>query len=186
MDTASARDGGADGGAQGGVACVRGGGEGGWFLGGEGEFGHPGPGPGRRRPSARRWEILRACERALDVLDLFDVAADINGRLGESQGPFWGRPSNLDSDTLSEEIEPFLLRCEFIVRTPRGRGKMGKGALSGIHPQELLAQTLNELALPLVKRAHADEHDPLGVDRGQRPVAVGHPEARRRAIHPAA
>jgi acetyl-CoA C-acetyltransferase len=31
------------------------------------------------------------------------------------------------------------------VRTPRGRGKPGKGALSGIHPQELLAQTLNEL-----------------------------------------
>jgi acetyl-CoA C-acetyltransferase len=32
------------------------------------------------------------------------------------------------------------------VRTPRGRGKMGKGALSGIHPQELLAQSLNQLA----------------------------------------
>jgi len=32
------------------------------------------------------------------------------------------------------------------VRTPRGRGKAGKGALSGIHPQELLAQTLNRLA----------------------------------------
>lgn len=32
------------------------------------------------------------------------------------------------------------------VRTPRGRGKAGKGALSGIHPQELLAQTLNHLA----------------------------------------
>ncbi|HYO51782.1 acetyl-CoA C-acetyltransferase [Archangium sp.] len=31
------------------------------------------------------------------------------------------------------------------VRTPRGRGKAGKGALSGIHPQELLAQTLNGL-----------------------------------------
>ncbi len=31
-------------------------------------------------------------------------------------------------------------------RTPRGRGKPGKGALSGIHPQELLAQTLNRLA----------------------------------------
>jgi acetyl-CoA C-acetyltransferase len=31
-------------------------------------------------------------------------------------------------------------------RTPRGRGKAGKGALSGIHPQELLAQTLNHLA----------------------------------------
>jgi len=25
-------------------------------------------------------------------------------------------------------------------RTPRGRGKMGKGALSGIHPQELFAR----------------------------------------------
>lgn len=33
------------------------------------------------------------------------------------------------------------------VRTPRGRGKIGKGALSHIHPQELLAQTLNYLAL---------------------------------------
>jgi len=32
------------------------------------------------------------------------------------------------------------------VRTPRGRGKAGKGGLSGIHPQELLAQALNELA----------------------------------------
>jgi acetyl-CoA C-acetyltransferase len=32
------------------------------------------------------------------------------------------------------------------VRTPRGRGKAGKGALSGVHPQELLAQTLNQLA----------------------------------------
>jgi acetyl-CoA C-acetyltransferase len=31
------------------------------------------------------------------------------------------------------------------VRTPRGRGKAGKGALSGMHPQELLAQTLNHL-----------------------------------------
>jgi len=31
------------------------------------------------------------------------------------------------------------------VRTPRGVGKKGKGALSDIHPQELLAQTLNAL-----------------------------------------
>jgi acetyl-CoA C-acetyltransferase len=41
------------------------------------------------------------------------------------------------------------------VRTPRGRGKKGKGALTEIHPQELLAQTLNRLA----ERA--------GVDRGE-------------------
>jgi acetyl-CoA C-acetyltransferase len=32
------------------------------------------------------------------------------------------------------------------IRTPRGRGKAGKGALSGVHPQELLAQTLNRMA----------------------------------------
>jgi acetyl-CoA C-acetyltransferase len=32
------------------------------------------------------------------------------------------------------------------VRTPRGRGKRGAGALSGIHPQELLAQALEGLA----------------------------------------
>ena len=32
------------------------------------------------------------------------------------------------------------------VRTPRGRGKAGKGALSAIHPQELFAQSLNRLA----------------------------------------
>lgn len=32
------------------------------------------------------------------------------------------------------------------VRTPRGRGRAGKGALSALHPQELLAQTLNRLA----------------------------------------
>ena len=32
------------------------------------------------------------------------------------------------------------------VRTPRGRGKRGKGSLTEIHPQELLAQTLRELA----------------------------------------
>jgi len=31
------------------------------------------------------------------------------------------------------------------VRTPRGRGKKDTGALSGIHPQELLAQVLNAL-----------------------------------------
>jgi acetyl-CoA C-acetyltransferase len=32
------------------------------------------------------------------------------------------------------------------VRTPRGKGKRGKGALTEIHPQELLAQTLQHLA----------------------------------------
>lgn len=41
------------------------------------------------------------------------------------------------------------------VRTPRGRGKPGKGSLTGIHPQELLAQTLNQLA----QRARIDKQE---------------------------
>jgi len=32
------------------------------------------------------------------------------------------------------------------VRTPRGRGKAGKGALAGIHPQELFGQVLQQIA----------------------------------------
>src|SRR6188474_194087 len=32
------------------------------------------------------------------------------------------------------------------VRTPRGRGKAGKGGLSSVHPQELVAQLLNAVA----------------------------------------
>jgi acetyl-CoA C-acetyltransferase len=44
------------------------------------------------------------------------------------------------------------------VRTPRGRGKAGKGALTGIHPQELMAQTLNVLAERAgVARAEIDD-----------------------------
>src|SRR5262249_41009923 len=41
-----------------------------------------------------------------------------------------------------------LMSTAYIIdaaRTPRGRGKPGKGALSGIHPQELLAQVLQAL-----------------------------------------
>src|SRR5690242_15618532 len=41
------------------------------------------------------------------------------------------------------------------VRTPRGRGKIGKGALSHIHPQALLAQALNQLA----ERSGIDKRD---------------------------
>ena len=43
------------------------------------------------------------------------------------------------------------------VRTPRGRGRAGKGALSGIHPQELFAQTLQQLAA-------RNNFDPADVD----------------------
>jgi Holliday junction DNA helicase RuvB len=36
---------------------------------------------------------------------------------------------NLPTDTLSDEIEPFLLREQLIVRTPRGRMATAKGYL---------------------------------------------------------
>lgn len=40
-----------------------------------------------------------------------------------------GATMNLPSDTLSDEIEPYLLREQFIVRTPRGRIATGKSYL---------------------------------------------------------
>ncbi|MBK8943504.1 MAG: acetyl-CoA C-acetyltransferase [Polyangiaceae bacterium] len=43
-------------------------------------------------------------------------------------------------------------------RTPRGRGRMGKGALTGVHPQELLAQTLREtLRRAAVEGRHVED-----------------------------
>jgi Holliday junction DNA helicase RuvB len=33
---------------------------------------------------------------------------------------------NLPADTLSDEIEPYLLREQFIIRTPRGRLATGR------------------------------------------------------------
>src|SRR5690606_38728791 len=52
-----------------------------------------------------------------------------------------GRPGTPYKEAFMRDV--FILDA---VRTPRGRGKAGKGALSGVHPQELLAQTLNHLA----------------------------------------
>jgi Holliday junction DNA helicase RuvB len=31
------------------------------------------------------------------------------------------------ADTLEDDVEPFLLRCELVVRTPRGRRLTAKG-----------------------------------------------------------
>ena len=55
------------------------------------------------------------------------------------------------------------------VRTPRGRGKPGKGALTGIHPQELLAQTLNQLD----ERTGIDKHDVEDVVAGGEEAVFG-------------
>lgn len=55
----------------------------------------------------------------------------------------------VDSSLLRSPKDSLIMANVYIidaVRTPRGRGKAGKGALSGLHPQELFAQTLNRLA----------------------------------------
>src|SRR5207249_2118037 len=52
-----------------------------------------------------------------------------------------GATMNLPSDTLSDEIEPYLLREQFIVRTPRGRVAMARA-------YQLLGKPFSKTNLP--------------------------------------
>ena len=69
-----------------------------------------------------------------------------------------GHSLNIPVDTLEDEIEPFLLRIGFLLRTPRGRMITGN-ALS--HLQLSLTNPLEEraavLAHPIKQRAHAGD-----------------------------
>ena len=52
---------------------------------------------------------------------------------------------NTASDTLTDEVEPFLLRAELVVRTPRGRKLTAKGFEHlGVAPPADLTQTLRD------------------------------------------
>jgi Holliday junction DNA helicase RuvB len=75
---------------------------------------------------------LEVARRALVMAEVDEEGLDRQDRryLETLMGVFGGRPTgvealaatmNLPADTLSEEIEPYLLREQFIVRTPRGR-----------------------------------------------------------------
>jgi Holliday junction DNA helicase RuvB len=45
---------------------------------------------------------------------------------------------NLSPDTLSDEVEPFLLRSELVIRTPRGRKLTSNGySHLGLNPPEV-------------------------------------------------
>src|SRR5262249_57763619 len=58
------------------------------------------------------------------------------------------------------------------LRTPRGRGKAGKGGLSHLHPQELFAQTINQLAARLGLDKNLVEDMAVGcVSQGKGPSA---------------
>ena len=82
-------------------------------------------------------EVARA---ALDMaqVDRFGLDKQDRRYLETLVGVFEGGPTgveaiaatmNLPSDTLSDEIEPYLLREQFIVRTPRGRQATPKAYL---------------------------------------------------------
>src|SRR5207249_590151 len=75
---------------------------------------------------------LPLAKAALDMAEVDPEGLDKQDRryLETLVGVFDGGPTgvealgatmNLPSDTLSDEIEPYLLREQFIVRTPRGR-----------------------------------------------------------------
>ncbi len=58
-----------------------------------------------------------------------------------------GATMNLPSDTLSDEIEPYLLREQFIVRTPRGRLAMPRAYQHLGKPMKRLSPTDEEQEL---------------------------------------
>ncbi len=77
--------------------------------------------------------------RALDMLGINEIGLDRQDRryLETLNRVFGGGPAGVDaiahtmsisSDTLEDEVEPFLLRSEFIIRTQRGRCITARGA----------------------------------------------------------
>lgn len=89
---------------------------------------------------------LETAKRALDMLGIDRLGLDPQDRkyLGTIARVFGGGPvgveavahtMNLVPDTLIDEVEPFLLRSELIVRTPRGRRLTAAGfSHLGIQP----------------------------------------------------
>ncbi|MHB8898925.1 MAG: Holliday junction branch migration DNA helicase RuvB [Thermoguttaceae bacterium] len=89
---------------------------------------------------------LSTAQKGLDMLGIDRLGLDPQDRkyLATIARVFWGGPvgveavahtMNLAPDTLIDEVEPFLLRSELIVRTPRGRRLRATGfAHLGIQP----------------------------------------------------
>ncbi len=69
---------------------------------------------------------------------------------------------NTATDTLTDEVEPFLLRAELVVRTPRGRmlATAGYEHLGVQPPPELLNPYLSEPTLPDSEESENDGHNP--------------------------
>ena len=83
---------------------------------------------GRQRGGARRRRQPRGEGRPVGEVNLRAISASVES----------AHPPRDEGTTMKSYIIG-------AARTPRGRGKAGKGALSGVHPQELLAQMLRAL-----------------------------------------
>src|SRR5262249_11097975 len=99
------------------------------------------------RPSAKtRQHLERAKFSAGSALAGTPDVALRHGRRGDRIGPFFEPPRAAPHGAAVHEEtrmgEAWIIDA---VRTPRGKGKKDTGALSGIHPQALLAQCLNAL-----------------------------------------
>ena len=80
-----------------------------------------------RRCQEHRWQVPERYNLAADVCDKHprDKPAMVWESFdGSHRGLVWGElqdMANRAAHTLEDEVEPFLLRCGFIQRTPRGR-----------------------------------------------------------------
>lgn len=89
---------------------------------------------------------LEAAKKALDIAEVDEQGLDKQDRryLHTLCGVFMGGPTgveaiaatmNIPTDTLADEIEPYMLREKFIIRTPRGRVATARGwAVTGSAP----------------------------------------------------
>ena len=113
-----------------------------------------------------------ACD-ALKMSDVDDLGLDSQDRkyLDTILRVFQGGPVGVEAvahtlntatDTLTDEVEPFLLRAELVVRTPRGRKLTAKGFehLGASVPADLMQSLFDDAA----ETDHAESDDPTLFD----------------------
>ena len=81
--------------------------------------------PDITRAALEMWEVDRLGLERLDRKYLESIARVFLG--GPAGIEAIGHTMNVALDTLTDEVEPFLLRSELVIRTPRGRMVTQKG-----------------------------------------------------------
>lgn len=103
---------------------------------------------------------LQVANNALKMSDVDDLGLDSQDRkyLETILRVFQGGPVGVEAvahtlntavDTLTDEVEPFLLRAELVVRSPRGRKLTAKGFehLGATPPADLMQSLLDDVAV---------------------------------------